>query len=156
MQGPLKDDRVAKRVPEWRRDRSEALCAQGNTRIAGSRAPAECPCPTAAAADATPTPAASPPGRCPSHVQAAARARPSWAGCPRDGGETGLEHGPRTRESGLYRAPSPLFRPSRPRQTRRPTRVVTLLGPVPPTRAFIVVFGGLVHSSSSIPRFSLE
>ena len=33
----------------------------------------------------------------------AARARPSWAGCPGDGGETGLEHGPRTRESGLYR-----------------------------------------------------
>lgn len=103
-----------------------------------------------------PPPSAAPRGRCPSHVQAAARARPSWAGCPGDGGEPGLEHAPWTRESPLYRAPSPLFRPSRPRLTRRPARLATLLGPVPPTRAFIVVFGGSVHPSSNIPRFSLE
>ena len=117
--------------------------------------PGRAPCPTAAAADATP-PTPSPRGRCPSHVQAAARARLSWAGCPGDGGEPGLERGPRTQESPIYRAPSPLFRRCRPRLTRRPARVVTLLGPSLPPAPSLWFLEAWFTPLATSPDFSLE
>ena len=142
---------MAKRVPEWRSDRGETLCAQGNTQIPGLRAPAERP--------VRRLPPQMPPPPPPPRVDVArvTSRRPRVRGSPGQGAlgmagnrdwSAGLGPGSR-RSTGRLAFVQTLQAPPDPQACSRGHSP----GPVPPTRAFIVVFGGLVHSSSNLPRF---